>query len=61
MQVVKDVEEWKSRLNNLKNFYDGDCQVFDGFEKYIFIDNRSNNKCGIFIEKIGQYYLYKKT
>jgi hypothetical protein len=57
---IKDVEEWKNRLNNLKIFFDGNCQVFDEFENYIFIDNKSNNECGSFVEKVGPYYLYRK-
>ena len=57
---IKDVAEWKNRLKNLKLFYEGDCNIFYKFENYVFIDTSPNNKCGILLEKVGDYYLYRQ-
>ncbi len=58
---IKDIKDWKERLNNLQNFYFENCDIFEDFEDYLFIDYKSQNICGNLIGEYGEYFLYEKT
>ena len=57
---IKDTKDWKERLNNLENFYSENCDIFHDFEKYVFIDYKSQNICGNLIGQYGEYFLFEK-
>ena len=58
---IKDTKDWKERLNNLENFYSENCDIFQDFEKYVFIDYKPQNICGNLIGQYGEYFLFEKT
>ncbi len=58
-QSISATQEWKNRIKNLENFYQGDCRVFDFLDNYIFLDYKSNNECGTLLDNINDIYIYK--
>lgn len=58
---VKDTKDWKERLDKLENFYFENCEIFEDFENYVFIDYKSKNICGNLIGKYGEYFLFEKA
>ena len=58
---VKDTKDWKERLDKLENFYFENCEIFEDFENYVFIDYKPKNICGNLIGKYGDYFLFEKT
>tara|TARA_B100001564_G_C20662609_1_gene682257 strand:- start:735 stop:2186 length:1452 start_codon:yes stop_codon:yes gene_type:complete len=57
---LKDLNDWKERLDNLEYFYSENCSLFEDFDSYLFIDYNSLNNCGNLIGKFGEYFLYEK-
>ena len=60
-QSISSTQEWKERINNLEQFYEGDCEVFNFIDSYIFLDFNDKNECGTLIKKVNETYIYQKS
>ena len=60
-QSIAATQEWKNRIKNLENFYQGDCRVFDFLDNYIFLDYKNNNECGTLLDNVNDIYIYKNN
>jgi len=56
---ISNIEEWRKRINMLQAFYEGDCDIFDEFKEYYFLDIKSNNDCGNLVYDFEKFYIYK--
>ena len=58
-QSISSTQEWKERIENLKQFYEGRCEVFNFIDNYIFLDFTGDNQCGTLIKKVNDTYIYQ--
>ncbi len=56
---LSKMDIYLERLEELVDFYDGDCKSLDHLSDFIFIDNKGENNCGELIYTENNFYTYR--
>ena len=58
-QTIKDTAQWIERIDLIKRFYDGECQVLSFLDDFIFIYDQDTHPCGKFLSKENSNNIFK--
>ena len=58
-QTIKDTAQWIERIDLIKRFYDGECQVLSFLDDFIFIYDQDTHPCGEFLSKENSNNIFK--